>query len=529
MEGLLTEGIESKIKDITVYRGGAFITRTAMVQLKAGRNTVTIEKLSATIRKDSIQVGVGENVSCLQVIYDPKANQHKVDPKVDLVDTGSEEKIREIKNQISILDLRLEMHKAMTVKFDIGGGVDKIKDYDDYNASTLKEIVSQKAALEKELEILGKKKNAEKSLITAGVWKLLSGVIKLEVESKEDQECEIEIQYFDVNADWKPHYDIRLDDFSKSLAFILKGNITQTTGESWINVNVSVSTGSYSQRRYKGDLPVWRVSSNHSSLMDNLRGIFSVDDEDIDYDGFYDEEDLPLADGPKLLIPKGLRPAQSRAAETGSTISFDVKASDSEVIDNQNSTVYKLAEKCTVYNNRGSGTVTVTKHVIECPIDIYTTPKLDCSAFMVAKVKDYSKYSFLACNANIFFNNRFVGQTKINPDGEDGVMMVSLGQDEKIIVKRIEEKKHKSKSFIGGARTEEEAYVIKLTNMKPVPAHIIVVDQIPVSTDSKVTVEVTNLSKGELEDVTGKVTWDIGLKPDENREIRLGYKIITKR
>lgn len=533
MELLIEKGIISKIKDITVYRGGAFITRTAKVNLNKGRNAIVLDKLSATIKHDSIQIGVAQSVSCLQVSYVPDQNKYTVDTRVDIVDTEVDEKIREIQKKLKVIELQLELVKAIDVKFNINDGIDKIQRYTEYSASKMEELLSEEAKLRKEMEVLEKKKKAETSIKTSGIWKILPGVIKLELESDEEQETEIELQYFDISADWTPHYDIRLDDTKKTVSFVLKGNIAQTTGESWMDASISVSTGKFSQRRYKGELPVWRV--NHTRMMDRFFGSIKLS-EDMDDDCFYDEadeeescEEIKKLSVPGFLAPVGATRSAISSRVAGPSASYETDTSDNTIIDNQNSVIYKLADKCTVLNAKGSGTVTVINHEIPCIIDIYTTPKLDCSAFMVAKVKDYAKYSFIKCNANIFFNNRFVGQTLIDPVGDDGIMLVSLGQDNKILVKRIVEKQLSSKSFIGGTQVKEELYSIKVANKKPIPAHLIIVDQIPVSSDAKVTVETTTLSKGIVEDTTGKVTWEIDLNPDEEVDLRLGFKIITKR
>lgn len=520
--------IESDIKSITVYRGGAFITRTAKVQLKKGRNTVAIEKLSSTIEKDSIQVGVEDSVTCLQVSYMPNINNARVDQAIDLSNTEIEKRINEVQKQLTVIDLRLEALNSMNVRFNVSDGVEKIKEYTEYNSEQLEELISKKNELHEEFKILQKKKSAEDSIKGKGIWKLLPGAISLELNSEEDFESEIEIQYFDISADWKPHYDIRIKDGKKAISFILKGNIAQNTGESWVNKEINVSTGSYGQRRYVSELPIWKVGQ--SAVYRGFGSSMRYDDDD----EYYDTEDEGYE--PKLAIPDFLsKPGKQRAAMSPAVIpgsaekNYMGNTQDTVVIDNQNSIIYKLAEKCTVLNGKGSGTVTVIAHEIDCKLDIYTTPKLDSTAFMVAKVQNYIKYSFIKCNANVFLNNRFIGTTVINPVSDDGTMIVSLGPDNKIQVRRVSEKQLSSKSFIGGTHTQEELYAIKIINGKSVPAHIIVVDQLPVSTHVKVMVEKTTLSGGTVEETTGKVTWEIDVKPNEEKDIKFGYKIITKR
>lgn len=533
-----TKGIESKIKEITVYRGGAFITRTAEVSLKKGRNTITLDGLSSTIKKDSIQIGVSENVSCLQVSFISDYNKNKLDTKGDLKELEVSKKISEVRKQVEVIDMNLKMMKSVNVRFDVSDGLVAIKNYSEYNMSKINELLTKKSDLEKEIALLTRKETAEKSFTSAGKWKLLPGIIKLELLSEEDQDSEIEIQYFDVNADWKPNYDIRLDDTKSTVTFALKANITQNTGESWINTDISISTGTYSLRRFKGELKTWNITA--SDTRNSGKGFL---DRAVDYEDSYgddeisysrieaigrEEDDLPVAGFLRSPATRFLEALETSDSKKG--ISYDSEeCNTTSAIDNQNSIVYKLSEKCTVLNAKGSGTVTVTKHEIPCELDIHTTPKLDCTAFIVANVKDYAKYGFLKCRANVFFNNRFVGQTAIEASGEDGIMKVSLGPDNKIIIRRIVEKELNSKAFIGGSQTKEVLYSIKIDNKKPIPAHIIVTDQLPVSLDSKVTVETTHLSKGTVDNTNGKVTWDINLAPDESVDLKFGFKIITKR
>ncbi len=50
-------------------------------------------------------------------------------------------------------------------------------------------------------------------------------------------------------------------------------------------------------------------------------------------------------------------------------------------------------------------------------------------------------------------------------------------------------------------------------------------DQIPVSVINDITVAATDLSNGKRTEETGEVTWEIDLKPQEQKEIQLSYEV----
>lgn len=515
-----TKTVESSIVNVTVYRKGVYVTRRVRLSLGEGKNIVEVEKLPGTIDPDSVQVGVDKDVVCQQVSYDRNKNEFRVDETADLLTTEIDEKIRTTRDKINIIDLRLEMLKKAEIKYDMAGGIGAIEEFNKYNGEQIAMMISERSDLDCELNKLVKKKEEEKNQKTKSIWKSLPGTIYMELSSASDHETEIEIQYFDQAASWRPHYDIRREDGSSTIAFILKGNIIQSTGEDWIDVPMCISTGDYSQKRYRGELTEWRLGAPAFSA--NVpKPLMASGRRDMVFQSA-NNLDATMC----MMAPS---PVSQNTAELPVEVTFNQGNVNSAVIDNQNSIIYELPERCTVNDRSGNETVFINSTEIECVVADFTTPKLDCSAFMVARVTDYSKYNFLNCGANVFLNNRFVGKTVINPEGTDNTMLISLGPDEKVEIKRIALKQHTSKSFIGSTTNQEYEYAIKMNNRKSEPVVLNVTDQIPVSYDARYTVEVTNLSKGELDYTTGKVKWNIEIGAGEEQEIRLAFKVVTKK
>jgi hypothetical protein len=67
--------------------------------------------------------------------------------------------------------------------------------------------------------------------------------------------------------------------------------------------------------------------------------------------------------------------------------------------------------------------------------------------------------------------------------------------------------------------------LITIRNNKTNQVRITVNDQIPVSSNSQITVEVSELSGGKHNNETGLVQWDLDLKPGETRELILTYSV----
>ncbi|MBK8672310.1 MAG: hypothetical protein IPN93_04755, partial [Bacteroidetes bacterium] len=46
----------------------------------------------------------------------------------------------------------------------------------------------------------------------------------------------------------------------------------------------------------------------------------------------------------------------------------------------------------------------------------HSVPKLDCGAFLLARITDWGKYNLLAGEATIFFDDMYIGKSYLNPN-----------------------------------------------------------------------------------------------------------------
>ncbi|HOK75817.1 MAG TPA: DUF4139 domain-containing protein, partial [Bacteroidales bacterium] len=138
---------------------------------------------------------------------------------------------------------------------------------------------------------------------------------------------------------------------------------------------------------------------------------------------------------------------------------------------------------------------------------------------------DWTKQSLLSGEANLYFENTYVGKSQLDINQLSDTLSISLGTDPGILIKREKRKDFTSKKIIGANKTDIYSFLITLRNNKATAVRITVNDQIPVSSNSQITVEAVELSGGKLNNETGLVTWDLELRPGETKELVLTYSV----
>lgn len=127
--------------------------------------------------------------------------------------------------------------------------------------------------------------------------------------------------------------------------------------------------------------------------------------------------------------------------------------------------------------------------------------------------------------ANIYFNNTYVGKTNINPLSLSDTLALSLGRDRTIEVKRTQLSDKSTERFLGANNTKTLAYEIEVRNGKAITIEVVIKDHIPVSQKENIKVELIEKSGGELDDLTGIVTWRQKVKTKEKKDFSLEFEI----
>jgi uncharacterized protein (TIGR02231 family) len=154
-----------------------------------------------------------------------------------------------------------------------------------------------------------------------------------------------------------------------------------------------------------------------------------------------------------------------------------------------------------------------------------TLPKLSPNAYLTANITDWAQLSLQAGEATLYFDNSYVGKSNLDVNQLTDTLTLSLGTDNSILVKREKRVDFTSKRVIGSNKTENFSFLLTIRNNKSTGIRITLQDQIPVSSNSGITVEAVELSEGRHNIQTGEIKWDLELKPQETKQIILTYSV----
>ncbi len=196
-----------------------------------------------------------------------------------------------------------------------------------------------------------------------------------------------------------------------------------------------------------------------------------------------------------------------------------------ERVEKETSVHFDIKRPYSVPSNNQVKTIPVAHYDIPVQYTYISVPKLDENAYLTARITGWEKYDLLSGEAQVFIDGTSVGKTLLDAGLAKDTLEISLGVDKGIRITRELDKKFSKRIFLGAKRTETRKWRITVKNNKNRPVDIRILDQIPISDSSEMTVEVINLSGGKLNKETGEVEWEIRLKPGKKRELILQYEV----
>ena len=196
-----------------------------------------------------------------------------------------------------------------------------------------------------------------------------------------------------------------------------------------------------------------------------------------------------------------------------------------EQVENQTTVNFEVQQPYTIKSDNKSFHVEVESYNLPANFEYYCVPKIDQKAYLMAHVTDWERYNLLEGEANVFFEDTYVGKTLLDVRYATDTLQFSLGQDKQVLVKREKVSDFSNKQFIGNKKIESRAWNIFVKNNKKQPIQIMVLDQIPVSTKDEIEVELEKRGGAKFNEKTGELKWQLELKPDEKEEFEFIYSI----
>ena len=412
--------------------------------------------------------------------------------------------------------------------------------------------------------------------------------IRIRVKAPASGTGSFQINYLVANAGWYPKYDVRVKNISENLQLNYKAEVYQNTGVDWKNVKLRFSNANPNQSGQAPQLEKWELNyaryttvnkfalppvpgqvsgvvldSNGEPLpgvsvlvkgtsigtATDLEGRYSLTIPPsaqslvFSFVGFSSQEiaiqgrstvSVSMQEDVSMLqevVVQGYDAQEKRSVTYASAVkvrgnnSLDSAPLMTNFVENQTTVEIEVAEPYSIKTNGERTLVDLKTYDIPANYRYTAIHKLDKDAFLLAEITDWSQYSLLEGESNLYFEEGFVGRSILNAAALQDTLQISMGRDRSIVMQREKVDQFSKKRTIGSNITESRGYDITLKNNKSQPVTLLVKDQIPVSVNSNITVTAGELSGGKLDPQTGIVTWEVTLAPGAQQKLSLQYEV----
>ena len=127
--------------------------------------------------------------------------------------------------------------------------------------------------------------------------------------------------------------------------------------------------------------------------------------------------------------------------------------------------------------------------------------------------------------ADIYFENSYVGQTYINPQTVKDTLAISMGRDQSVSATRKVLKDYTEDKFLSSDVERTFAYDIVIKNNKKIPVKILVEEQIPISQNEDIEVKLIDDSGAVYTKSEGKIKWNFELDGSQSITKKLVYSV----
>ncbi len=507
--------VDTKITDVTVFQSGAQVSHGLSFNFKDGENLIKLTDLPIYLDPNSIQV---EGTGALTIL----SVKHEINYQID---AKSNPRVKALMDSIADVQFKLAEIQAMSEVYAeeqnllrdntaIKGSNSNLLPEDlaemaDFYRARMKEIRFKQLELSdnhKDAQALLSRLQTQLNQLNARKGTNPSEIL-LTVIAEKAGNANLKVTYFTQSAGWYPVYDLRAADVNSPITFSYRAKVYQSTGNDWNDVNLTISTGNPNIGSQAPTLYPWYVN-------------------------IYQPQPRPVAYGKATTngIAETSAPVAADSREYAKMEEPAIRYQQAQVVSNAVNMEFKIPTPYDIPSDNQQYDVVMQTETLKATYEYVTTPKLDNDAFLRAQITDWAQYALLPGESNVFFKGTFVGKGYIDPALANDTLSLSLGRDKGIAVKREQIKDYCKTGVLGGKQHTSKAYEMTITNNKKQSITVVLEDQIPISQNSEIEVNIEELSGGVLEESTGKVRWVLTINPGESvkKQIRFDAKYPKK-
>ena len=339
----------------------------------------------------------------------------------------------------------------------------------------------------------------------------------------------IRIHYITPNAGWSPAYDVHLDRKAGTVQIVGYGQITQTTGESWKDVALTLAM---SRPDFELSLPelMPMVASFDDAEMKQLandvsmlNGVPARQAKEWSKQRFKGRQERVnfLRNLEQLSLE-----SESRLQQFGLNQKL-IQQALTRMVDRFAGVRYEVSRPETLPCDSSPHKVVVVSRTIPVDLKYVAPPALGDTVMLKGLVRNTTGHPILEGPISLFIDNSYVGASKVASAAQNEGLSFCFGPDDALVVKReLVKRTVKGPEKFRQSQVITYSYRITVENFNSRPASVEVADQIPLTKTPDIQVRFleTNLEK-DLDEPTGKLSWTIDVAPGKKSEITYSFSI----
>lgn len=268
--------LTTEIAEVVVFADRARVTRRGSIALATGVHSIEIANLPLALQPDSVRAAgggtaraalLGVEVQRVFFAETPAAEVQALERQIEELTTQD----KALADQAEAATVRANFARGLADKateqlarglafgraeVDRGVGVIEFVQQQLAQAqSTLRDLALQRQAMQRQLAKLNNELQSKRSAQPRERYSAF-----VEVEVTQPGELAVELTYMVAQARWTALYDLRFEEAAEAVVQVgYLGQVTQSTGEDWPNVAVTLSTARPALTTIKPELKPWYI------------------------------------------------------------------------------------------------------------------------------------------------------------------------------------------------------------------------------------------------------------------------------
>jgi uncharacterized protein (TIGR02231 family) len=346
-----------------------------------------------------------------------------------------------------------------------------------------------------------------------------SRIVTVAVNAAAAARLSLALSYRVAGVGWTPLYDAALktdEAAGPSMVLTRRAAISQSTGEDWSDVALTVSTARVARAVDVVDLPGQRIEFWQPEINELAA----------------DRPAAKRAAAPagKAALAEAPPAPPTNASDSSATQPIAAEDATAQLQTSAYTAAFKAAGRVTLASDGSQKSFVLGRVVVQPTLSVKTAPSVDPIAYVEAHFVDSEGAPILPGRVALIRDGAFVGEGRVGFVAPGDGVDLGFGGDDKVRVDRAPvNRKENEPTWYNQTKIETREFVTSVKNLHAFPVKVQVIDRAPVSENTAIVVELapatTPPTDKQVGDKRGVMSWTLDLKPGEAKDVRLAYRM----